>query len=222
MRKNTEAWRFGWQTCPGCGSYDITDALVCPPCRLWLASKARAGFDIRSDWSHRFLFDWSPGEDSVLSNTILALKGRVEKRAWDYWANEFLYRHRDRIFSLRDRVICAAPAGHVDDDHASLFARALASRLGLPYGGRPLLKTGLASSRGLSRRDRLSREDFVKSTGFTPTPESKIILVDDVLTTGATALAVKQALKSPLGFEVWTLAARVRVSCGVSEPMIGI
>lgn len=219
--KKKELWLRGWRACPGCGSFAVTESLTCSFCENKLRAKIRAACEIEAHWTHRFLFDWVPGVDDVLSNFILSMKGGAEREAWSHWAAVFLQTHADSFFSARDRAVCAAPSAHAGDDHASLFAKALAEQLGWTYLGRPLSKTRDHSMRGLSRKDRLRRDDFVKSTEFRKPRERKIILVDDVLTTGATARAVRHALGSPVGFEVWTLAARSRLSCGVLEPMIG-
>lgn len=147
----------------------------------------------------------------MLSNLLLALKGPGAREAWDEWAQIFLQVHgRERHFSFRNKVFVSAPAAHDGEDHSSLFARALARRLGRPYRGRILKKTSRSKRRKLDRLGRFTDEAYVKVTGFRLEPGEEIVFVDDVLTTGATVFAIRQALAEKRGFEAWTLASRTR------------
>jgi predicted amidophosphoribosyltransferase len=75
-------------------------------------------------------------------------------------------------------------------DHAALLARAVARRLGRRHAGL-LLRTGGVAQTGRSRADRLDSPTFVA----VPAASGRnVMVVDDVVTTGATLLAARQAL----------------------------
>jgi predicted amidophosphoribosyltransferase len=77
-------------------------------------------------------------------------------------------------------------------DHAELLARAVAAELQLPT--RALLKRPWArDQRGLSRRERL-KASSAAAFSCTQLPPAPLLLVDDVMTTGATADAAAVAL----------------------------
>lgn len=218
-----ELWRIGWDACPGCGSFAIGRGAVCGVCEHALLSKARPAISLGERWTHRYLFDWVPGEDDVLSNLILALKGAGSSRAWERWADIFLQKHAEHLPRVTDLVFVVAP--HVDPDapdHSAFFARGLARRLGLTVSGRPLLKGSGRLTRKLSKSERFRRKDLVKNADYRRSGGKRFVLIDDVLTTGATARAVRQALGAPALFEVWSLAARGTSSCGALSGVIGI
>lgn len=215
MTDGKQKWRFGWSTCPGCGSFGAGESLLCGPCEDRVMPKARSGVRIDAEWTHRYLFDWIPGDDTVLSRLLLGLKGRGREKAWRFWARRFLCFHAVHLPALDQLTPYAAPSSS-PGDHSMAFAAALAGDLGLGPVHRPLGKSVGFSLRGLDRRARWRGEGFVKNTGLPPLRTPRAVLVDDVLTTGATAHAVKHALSGVRQFEVWTLAARTAPSC---EPL---
>jgi ComF family protein len=102
-------------------------------------------------------------------------------------------------------VITAVPVatGHYRSrgyNQAELIARYLARKLALPY--RPLLYRNRNTQQvGRSRTERLSN---VTGTFMArEQPPSRVLLVDDVMTTGATLNACAAALKSAGAQAVW-------------------
>lgn len=99
-------------------------------------------------------------------------------------------------------------------DQAELLTRALAKRL-----ERPRLKTGLTRTKATRRQVGLSepeREANLEGafTAPKPVPGARVLLVDDVFTTGATARAASAALKKAGAAEVGVLTLTRATSIG--------
>lgn len=94
-------------------------------------------------------------------------------------------------------------------NQADLLARTLARRLGLPCLRRLLVRhdTGIFSQTRLHRAERLAnaREAYALAPRAPSLTGLRLLLVDDVMTTGATAQACAEALASA-GAEVYLLA----------------
>ncbi|WP_350454102.1 ComF family protein [Slackia heliotrinireducens] len=79
-------------------------------------------------------------------------------------------------------------------NHTEPLAQQLASNLGLPY--RPLLVVGnVKDQRGLGRRQRSANMRHVLKALPDTKPPQNVLLIDDVMTTGATLEAATTALK---------------------------
>ena len=90
-------------------------------------------------------------------------------------------------------------------DHAEVLARGVASQLGLPVA--PLLtRRGLQQDQsGLDRARRM--ENLKGAFAATDTPPRRVLLVDDLITTGATAGACAAALKAAGAVDLTLLTA---------------
>ena len=90
-------------------------------------------------------------------------------------------------------------------DHAEVLARGLARELGLP-AARSLARRGVqADQSGLDRRARLAN---LAGAFVAPRPvDSSLLLVDDLVTTGATAMACAAALRAAGGRRIVLVTA---------------
>jgi predicted amidophosphoribosyltransferase len=80
-------------------------------------------------------------------------------------------------------------------DLPGLLARKLAKRHGIPYERDLLVRIrNTPSQRGLSRAGRLRNLRHAFRAGV-PAPQGRVLIVDDVYTTGATARAAVRALR---------------------------
>lgn len=150
----------------------------------------------------RPLFLWKEKE-SIVGSLIHGLKGGtpfdiIEKMAFEMLARES---------PSQDTIIVPVPSSKVGEkDHAYLIAKVISDTLGLP------LWMGLKWENKTTNQKFLKKtERFVSSMTKTDNfPRGKhVILIDDLVTTGATATAAFKALKSPKQIEVWALACRI-------------
>jgi ComF family protein len=93
-------------------------------------------------------------------------------------------------------------------NQAALLARAFATSTGARYAPRALARRrDTPQQAGLKRRERLLNvESVMQARGPSPSAGGRIVLVDDVVTTGATALGCIRALRDA-GAEVCAVVA---------------
>jgi predicted amidophosphoribosyltransferase len=87
-------------------------------------------------------------------------------------------------------------------DQAELLARALARRLGVPARRLLIRRPGAGAQTGQGRDQRLVGPSFVAVGAIPP----RVLVVDDVVTTGATMAAACTALRVAGAHRVWPLA----------------
>lgn len=89
---------------------------------------------------------------------------------------------------------------------AELFARALAKDYGLPVYAQALHRVGGKDQRQLGRKQRLANSQRSLKAGRENLTGLRLLLVEDVVTTGATAAAAAVALKAQGAAQVWVWA----------------
>lgn len=121
--------------------------------------------------------------------------------------------------SLSDATLIVPPSSRESAfDHSWAWGCALSEVLGLriesPFEfateGKTNSLDSLAPQKRLKVGDRFKRQ-FKLKEGIRPF-SSKIVFVDDLITSGATAMAAQKALKSSVDFEVWTIARRPKLA----------
>jgi hypothetical protein len=170
---------------------------------LWRRHPVVRQFDLANTYIQASaLFDWFPDEDRKVSKLMISLKGGRLEAAFLFYARAFLSRRTCSDFPS-NAVLVPCP-GRSGRRHSEMWALSLAKLLGLPMiealepeeeNGTQKGKTRYERQRIRFRRKNVLRHKYV-------------IFIDDIVTTGATAVAAQKALGPTEGFEVWCLAHR--------------
>jgi len=203
------------RSCCVCSASSVCVSWLCAFCWNRLESYFLCPNDmirVQSGLTHIRLFDWSQDNDFFLRTFLKSLKGSAFPHIFDELSREILH----RIIQVRSlkatNNIIPAPAKKLGlKDHAFCFASSLAQVTG--YSLKNLLLRRIFKDRKemftkpqkfRNKRER-RKVSFQLRVHF---PCKSCIFVDDVLTTGATALAAYRALNKPSSFLIVTLAWR--------------
>lgn len=179
-----------------CISCKAVGSLFCVQCRSRLRPRehliSRAGFD---GWA---AFDL----DVDVANLVLAYKDRGRTALAEYLARQMLgplSRFGGRGLTLVAMPPSAAGVARRGFDSIGLLVRALAKKSGLPIAKELVsLRRQTADQRGLAASDR----EFNLFESIQARPgHGRVLIVDDIVTTGASVLECRRALVSA-GFEV--------------------
>lgn len=228
MKFDKELLWFGLKGCLYCGSLFPHSDGLCDSCskNLWQGTFPDELYHQEtSNLSVHSLFEWVPGLQEVLSHLVWALKGTEGKELWLSYAEEFWRRYLISVPEKQPRkmLFIPSPSKSGEVDHAVLFAEAL-SAFSASSVCRCLRRSDSCSQKKKTRAQRLRiqmewAENYTWTRFKEGSAECRIVFVDDVLTTGATARAAWNALGKPRDFAVWTLAQR-GLSCGASKELI--
>jgi predicted amidophosphoribosyltransferase len=221
--------------CPNCGSVirTLPDICLCEFCwklaaddisktrwqRRLLTSelRERIKLDPQAAIQNKFfevsghsLFLWRPGRNQALSSLILALKKVGPAARFEKMADIFLQQNPNILIPNQTLLIPAPTLKPPHQDPALAWAKALSRKLGLELRN-GLRKRSLQKLRLLNRHDRLQRrhEFYLENITASELVDKHVLFIDDVVTTGATALASRNLLQCHR-FEVWSLAQRTR------------
>jgi predicted amidophosphoribosyltransferase len=133
---------------------------------------------------------------------MISLKGGRLESAFQFYAKAFVTRRS--LFDLPSNAVLVACPGRQGRRHSEIWALSLSKLLGLPLIEALELEEDSGSQKGKSRYER-QRIRFRKKNVLR---HKYVIFIDDIVTTGATAVAAQKALGATEGFEVWCLAHR--------------
>ncbi len=199
--------------CLHCGSFFVRKSLFCQICEnlIWrkqigLCRIDKDGLKITS------LFSWEPNSNRLLSNLLMAQKDGNLSSAIEYYA-KILASKAKPVAQDRSIYFIPCPAGAPDRNHAQILAEKIAEAVGASVlecliwadsSIEPKIEQKKAKLRERQNRSlRLVRSAIPPDFG-----KAHVIFIDDIVTTGSTAKAAKNALAISGPLEVWALAYR--------------
>ncbi len=208
MELTAKFLRVGSHFCPNCDHFWTEESLWCSHCQGLFKLQPLEAVELPFCRLHYWI-DWRPETKigSVWARYLRLLKYERNPQAWTWLAKEFVKRMKSAV-DFPQVVFTAAPSRH-SRDHAHHFASGLAAASGAEFVPSAFRLVDFSPQKEKSSKERSQRSLLL----IRPLPAAKtLIFVDDVLSTGSTALAAHQALGNPNDFHVWTLAYR-RLSC---------
>lgn len=204
-------------TCLFCGRMSISDKGVCKLCDGKICPKQEGLLKSRvENIPVLAIYEWAPGKSDAFSQWILSLK-RAPLRKWRALAEEFVLQGVAELPRQSNLCLVPAPAREPSRRHAQLWAQAL-QQVGhwqtLDILSIKQSDNGMRLGPQKKRRRKERKEvAFIVSEKITTLSKStteipSFVFVDDIVTTGSTALAAWQGLGRPENFQVWCVANR--------------
>jgi predicted amidophosphoribosyltransferase len=223
-RVRLDRWLRWLRSCAICRGFLPPIDLICNKCWRNLESGFNFGPGSKQNgypFSVHSLLTWTEDLEYDVRRLINGLKGGYAPLATRRLAERLAF---ERKWSVDEGlpVFVYPPSSTGGPDHASVLATELSSLwggfpLGLAWTDDPVRASSGASGFGQKGRTALERSqrrfEDLDLASFTQ-PSTRWVFVDDVITTGSTAMAAYMALGSPERFEAWTLACRPKLAVG--------
>ena len=226
--------------CAICGGYPTTKGiLLCPICehktRDWFLPQTES---CDQDWIRheknilqrqfdfaqmQIGFLWPPNQARAKVHLLHALKGQSCRNTWQLMAYRFVEKQRsiNKIKPRRWLLLPIPSHHHHKDDHAWRWAKALAPLVGghvLDVFRRSSKSLKQQKEHDLSQRHKMEftlvRSELQNWLSHKSRQGWGIAVVDDVVTSGATARAAWRALGQPTALSIWALAHRITLRKG--------
>ncbi len=197
---------FRWLSCClYCSQFNSQDKVLCEYC--WNVISPYVG---ENQWIiHKIKFlsliNWQAQKSDIVSTLALNLKENNNRNQWRFLAWQLL-KMNSQLKITKNTVIIPAPAKvNQAEDHAFLLALAICEITYLP------MKNILTRTNSTAEQKTKSQSERKKMTLYSLEKNSKLIdvvFVDDIVTTGSTAIAAYEALGKPQCYQVLSLIRR--------------
>lgn len=167
---------------------------------------------VRTDmpFKTRYLLDWNKNNHFFCKDLAYSLKGAGQTALYSYFTQFFGQAENQK----NPMIFLSVPSKDGKRDHAYNIAESLGSQSGCIFAQAPLKKFAVEPLKRMNRKERLSQKLFVKNSKKEKwvkdvlKSEGKVILIDDIVTTGATLQSSWEALGRPKNLEAWTLFSK--------------
>jgi len=200
-----------FRACLSCGRMpDPTNSYFCQKCWRALIGDFVCGQIHVERQKATALVLWHRQNDLRIRALVTALKQGRRRLLSQKIAGIWLAKALSKRMKIPHRpvVVPAPPRKRNHRDHAWVLAREIADVIPGAELHSVLTRTSRHSQKNRGREERR----LVSFEYSAPIPPDRpVLFVDDVITTGATAVAAYNALNTPKSFHIWALAYRCRL-----------
>jgi predicted amidophosphoribosyltransferase len=197
--------------CLGCGRFSKSSSSFCGDCETALTVFCVHGpesiFLEGKTVQINSLFHWIEDESRPISKLVMSIKGGQSLFPTQYWAEKMAIQWAlGKTVSQAEQWVVVAPPRHqrAKLDHGYWLAKGVSRALGLPM-------FDALENKASSRQKEVNKSQRMQAHVVCHekiSQDMSVLFVDDVMTTGATAIQSYKALQRPSHFEILTLARR--------------